>query len=375
MGSTNWNSCCCGSPVMECKTPTGTHSDQCQPEHHHFMEEYQKTLIGDIPKVKTKLEWRDTLGAISARSGFGRNNYNIQPGLYCAGNPGPDSPVLVTANYKLSFDALRKELDSLSVWILVLDTAGINVWCSAGKGTFSAEEVSTRVKQVELEKLVRHRKLILPQLSATGVCAKDVKRYCDFTVIWGPIQAIDIKPFLSNRMKADPTMRRITFPLRERLALIPVELYALRKYMLWTMLVVFLLSGIGSEIFSFHAAWTRGLLLIAACLAGIFAGVVTTPILLPWIPGRAFSLKGAITGIILGAGVVWMFWNGINGYEAAALLLCTTSVASFLAMNFTGATPFTSPSGVEKEMRKAIPLQSVAVLVLVVGWIGSVFIV
>ena len=80
---------------------------------------------------------RDYCGTIGARLGLNRSTYLITPGLYCTGQPTPASPVVVTANYKLSFDALRKELSGESVWILVLDTRGINIWCAAGKGTFS----------------------------------------------------------------------------------------------------------------------------------------------------------------------------------------------------------------------------------------------
>jgi CO dehydrogenase/acetyl-CoA synthase gamma subunit (corrinoid Fe-S protein) len=75
------------------------------------------------------------------RWGIGRHRYRIEPGLYAVGTPGSDSPVLVTANYKMSFDALRRELGGLDAWILVLETDGINVWCAAGKGTFGTEEV------------------------------------------------------------------------------------------------------------------------------------------------------------------------------------------------------------------------------------------
>jgi hypothetical protein len=42
-------------------------------------------------------------------------------------------------------------------------------------------------------------------------------------------------------------------------------------------------------------------------------------------------------------------------------------------MNFTGSTPYTSPSGVEKEMRKAIPLQALAALIAVAAWVGAGF--
>jgi hypothetical protein len=43
-------------------------------------------------------------------------------------------------------------------------------------------------------------------------------------------------------------------------------------------------------------------------------------------------------------------------------------------MNFTGSTPFTSPSGVEKEMRKAIPLQASALLIAMIAWVGAAFV-
>jgi hypothetical protein len=42
-------------------------------------------------------------------------------------------------------------------------------------------------------------------------------------------------------------------------------------------------------------------------------------------------------------------------------------------MNFTGSTPFTSPSGVEKEMRKAMPLQAAVALIALVAWVGAAF--
>ena len=65
------------------------------------------TPIGDVPVVSTRLEMADRLGAWKARWGIGRMQYRVAPGLYAVGNPTPDSPVLVSANYKLSFDRLR----------------------------------------------------------------------------------------------------------------------------------------------------------------------------------------------------------------------------------------------------------------------------
>jgi hypothetical protein len=153
-----------------------------------------------------------------------------------------------------------------------------------------------------------------------------------------------------------------------------VELSLLQKYLLWVLPVVFIISGVGMDLFSFSRAWHRGIMAIAACAAGIFSGAVAVPVLLPWIPGKAFSVKGSIVGIILGTVVAGLFLGGFRMLDATALVLLTTALSSYLAMNFTGSTPFTSPSGVEKEMRMAIPGQAVAVLISIALWIGSAFV-
>ena len=113
---------------------------------------------------------------------------------------------------------------------------------------------------------------------------------------------------------------------------------------------------------------------LTAYAAGILGGAVAAPILLPWIPGRAFALKGTLTGIVAGLAVVIAFRNSLIWVEATALLLITIVISSYLAMNFTGSTPFTSPSGVEKEMRRAIPLQAAVALIAVVAWVSAAFV-
>jgi hypothetical protein len=282
--------------------------------------------------------------------------------------------VLVTANYKLTIDELRKNLKDISAWILVLDTRGINVWCAAGKDLFSTAELINRVERSKLKEVVSHKKLILPQLAATGVAAHVIKKELGFKVVYGPVRAHDIPKFLANDLAAEPAMRKVTFGLLERMILIPVELTHLPKPSFWILLAAFVVSGIGTHFFSFSAAWLRGVMLAVAYVTGILAGAVITPILLPWIPVRSFAVKGAIIGAISSAGIVLWFRNDLEISAALALMLCTTAVGSYLAMNFTGSTPFTSPSGVEKEMRKAIPLQASALLIALIAWVGSAFV-
>ena len=339
----------------------------------HFVEAFVDTPIGPIPRIKTQLERTDFLGTINARLGIQRNEYKIAPGLYCVGDPGQDSPVLVTANYKLSFDTLRRELTFFDAWLLIVDTRGINVWCAAGNALFSTREVVRCVNQSMLKKVVRHSQLILPQLAATGVSAHQVKKESGFKVLWGPVRAKDIQRFVANGYKVDSAMRRVTFSIWERIVLIPVELSQLPKPTMWLLPVIFLLSGIGTDLFSIGDAFSRGLMLLVAYAAGILAGAVASPVLLPWIPSRAFALKGMLIGAAAGLAVAAIFYSSTIWVEALALLLITMVISSYLAMNFTGSTPFTSPSGVEKEMRKAIPLQAAVTLIALVAWVGAAF--
>ena len=327
-----------------------------------------------MPRVKTTMTGRDRFGTVKARTGIARTNYKVIPGLYCVGTPGPESPVIVTANYKLSFDALRKELAGIDAWILVVDTRGINVWCAAGKGTFSTEEVAFQVKATHLAEVVSHRELILPQLAATGVAAYELKKKCGFRGVFGPIQAAHIPRFLRNGKQADETMRAVTFTLRERLALVPVEIWLLWKLLLIVLLVIFVLSGIDPDVYSLAATWTRGSAAAVATLLAILAGAMATPILLPWIPGRQFWLKGMQVGALTGIAAVLLSSGRTSIIGDLGLWVWTVVITSYLAMNFTGSTPYTSLSGVEKEMRRGLPLQIGGAALALVLWVAAPFI-
>ena len=326
----------------------------------------------DVPTVSTRLGLVDRLGRWRVRWGIGRSRYRIPPGLYRVGTPDPSSPVLVTANYKLSFDALRSELQGVDAWVLVLDTMGVNVWCAAGKGTFGTDELVRQVETTGLAEVVSHRKLVAPQLGAPGVAAHEVRRICGFKVVYGPVRARDIPAFLESGMRATDDMRRVTFSLGDRVELVGVELAWVVKWVVPIVAVMVLLAG-GESILD---RTRTGMLTASPILAGVLAGVVLVPIFLPWIPGRAFSLKGAILGAIV-VGATLALTPGVHSVAASIqVFLLGTAVASFLAMQFTGATTFTSPSGVEWEMRRALPLQigaaviagGIAVVRIFGGW-------
>ncbi|MEK7826367.1 MAG: mercury methylation corrinoid protein HgcA, partial [Thermodesulfobacteriota bacterium] len=140
-------SACCASGAGETRTSL-PRLDQ------GFVIGSVSTPAGSVPRVSSELQWRDHWGAVKARWGVGRMDYAVDPGLYALGNPHRESPVLVSANYKMSFDELRSALPGRDLWILALDTKGINVWCAAGKGTFGTEELVGRIESSGLNQVV-----------------------------------------------------------------------------------------------------------------------------------------------------------------------------------------------------------------------------
>jgi hypothetical protein len=277
-------------------------------------------------------------------------NYKVEPGIYSIGKPDENSPVLVTANYKLTFDSLRKELTGLNLWILVLNTKGVNVWCAAGKGTFGTKELVFRIKAVKLGEIVKHRTLILPQLGATGVAAHAVNKLSGFHVVYGPVRASDIPEFLKAGMKATLEMREVKFTIKDRVVLTPVDLVYWMKPLVLFFGALFVLSAIGIGRF--------GLSELIGFLGAVITGCVMTPILLPWIPGRAFSLKGALLGMIWAVACIFFDggFAGLGILKATSYILLLPAVSAYTAMNFTGSSTYTSPTGVNKEMHIAIPV-------------------
>ena len=305
--------------------------------------------ISSQPKVlstRARLTAANTWDHFLARVGVKRNEHRVEPGLYALGKPTPDSPVFVSANYTLSFDALRSSLEGLDAYILVLDTKGINVWCAAGKGTFGTDEIVKRVFDTQLKDVVTHRKLILPQLGAPGVAAHEVKKRTGFWVEYGPVRAADLPEYLKTHT-ASPEMRKVEFPLRDRLVLIPVDVIRLIPYTLAAAILMYFAGG-----------WLSSL----ATITTVLAGTVLFPILLPWIPTHNFSTKGFLVGALAALPFAlspflrhpnWSWYHQVG--QTLEFLLAMPAVTAFIALNFTGSTTYTSRSGVKREMFAYIP--------------------
>jgi ubiquinone/menaquinone biosynthesis C-methylase UbiE len=247
----------------------------------------------------------------------------VRPGLYAVGNPTPDSPVLVTGNFDLTVRRLVQSIDGrLDAWVLVADSSGINVWCAAGGGYFTADKVIAAVRSSDVEKVVNHHALILPQLCANGVDGWRIRKETGWGVHWGPVRAADIPAYLAANRKKTDAMRRVRFPLKDRLEMVSVTV---GFYGLLILVPVFLF-------------WRSLLLPIAASLLGLsyFYAVMH-----PWLAGRD-GLQKSIPLILIalaGLATYQMLGNAMPAPQIFHWAVGVTGLAFFTAAELQGMSP------------------------------------
>jgi hypothetical protein len=330
------------------------------------------TAISAI-KTTSSLTFNDFFGAMKARWAINRNNYKVAPGLYSLGNPDENTSVFVTANYKLSFDTLRKNLSELNAWILVLDTKGVNVWCAAGKGTFGTEELINKIESANLANIVSHKKLILPQLGAVGIAAHEIKQKTGFSVKYGPVEAKDIKKYLANNYISDSQMRTVEFNTIQRLKLVPVELVGgLQQFFIFVAAFI-ILSGINKSGYSLDIAFEKGIRSALFITIAYLSGTIICPLLIPIFPFRRFSLNGILIGLILSTLTLFIGFSEISILEKVAWIFMIPAINAYVFLNFTGCTTYTSLSGVLKEMKTFIPIIIIIFAIGFISWIISNF--
>ncbi len=142
-------------------------------------------------------------------------------------------------------------------------------------------------------------------------------------------------------------MRRVEFPLKDRLVLTPVEF-------VHTALPMFIVAAL---------LWfLAGPVAALAAVSAVLAGTVLFPVLLPYIPTRDFSIKGLILGLVIAIPFAFSFGTNpmlpgwANAAGAVTALLIIPAVIAYSALNFTGCTTFTSRTGVKKEIFRYVPV-------------------
>lgn len=320
----------------------------------------------DIMKTDPLVTSNDKKEHALIRLGYRRMEHKVEPGLYSLGNPQAASPVFVTGNYKLSFDALRMNLKGIDSYILVIDTEGINVWCAAGKGTFGTDELVSKIESSGLKDVVSHKEIILPQLGAPGVAAHEVKRRTGFNVVYGPVRAEDVKAFVEAGKKTSGDMRIVKFPLKDRLVLIPVELKNFLTFAVIFSIIGYLLAGAVG---------------LAVVLVIYVAGLVLFPILFPYLPSKYYTVKGMSLGALVSVPLIAITlcaWSSMPMIEAASfeisIVLFCVAFVGYLGLDWTGCTPYPSRTGVRREIFRFIPmLAAMAIIATALAAIAGMF--
>ena len=252
--------------------------------------------------------------------------FPTRTGLRVVGAPGPDSPVFVTCNYDLTVRRVLEALKGLDCYVLVAPSKGINVWCAAGGGMFNAHSVTSAVKTSRIGERVNHRRLILPQLSAPGIDVTRVEQESGWRCAFGPVYARDIPAFVASNFCKTDEMRRVKFPLRDR-----IEMAVMWAGMLSAVVVIPLaIFGAGSMPGALALIWGFSLFLF------VFYAQV-----LRFVPGPTGIIKVGLLGLV-GVAIVVAYGLTLGAWSTASLAgwsLAVLIVALVLGFDLDGSSP------------------------------------
>ncbi len=262
--------------------------------------------------------------------------FPTRTGLIRIGSPDRDAPVLLTCNFRLTVERVRRALRGVDAYLLVANSRGINVWCAATGGLFTNHDVVSVLKTSGIEDLVDHRNVILPQLAATGIESEVVHQKTGWRVVWGPVYAKAIPLFLQRGFVKTVAMRSVSFLWTERLEMtfawaFPISLLALLLLPFWregVLPIVALIWAAASLVFLGFPLYQRRLRGTKKHVGFVFFsfGERGLPVIL-WI----FFLIG-LTGYTLLAGE--FSWAPILRWGLASFV-----VLLILGIDVTGSTP------------------------------------
>jgi NAD-dependent dihydropyrimidine dehydrogenase PreA subunit len=278
------------------------------------------------------MAWRDWLAEI-LETGFRLVPFRTRTGVRSVGRPDRSSPVLLTGNYDLTVRRVLRALRGIDAWLVVADSHGVNVWCAASGGHLGTHQVVTALKIAGLESRVVHRQVIVPQLAATGIEAKEVRRRTGWIVRFGPTDARDIPAYLAANHDKTEAMRLVRFAVRERLEMAaawatPISLGAVAIGWRHLYGALALVWGLAAAVFLGYDRLPLGergrqVAVAAAAAAGTLI---------------ALAAGGALT---LGSALAW----------SAGAIACV----GLLTFDFAGSTP-TAPAGLFEEKQLQVVL-------------------
>jgi len=126
----------------------------------------------------------------------------VLPGLYEVNAPKPESPLMVTTNFSITYFAVNNEVEGSGwpAWLLVADAEGMSVLTAWAAGKFDAERIAKAVKASNIEGKISHKKLIIPGQVAV-LMGELEESLPGWQIMVGPKEAVDIPSFLKVMWK------------------------------------------------------------------------------------------------------------------------------------------------------------------------------
>jgi len=124
---------------------------------------------------------------------------SVKPGLYRVGEPNENSPLLVTSNYALTFSLVKSDIErgKISAWLLVIDTEGTSVESAVAGRKFTAEKIAEAVKEHNLDKIVKHKSIIIPG-KAARIAGELEDLLKDWRIFVGPRESSDLPKYIKE---------------------------------------------------------------------------------------------------------------------------------------------------------------------------------
>ncbi len=298
---------------------------------------YGTDVAADMQPLPLKLGLLDYTKAFVSWALLFYRLFAVRPGLYFTGERDESAPLLVTCNNFLTVFLLARRIARRNVRLLVIDTNGVNVWCSAAKGGFSAAEIIDKARHFGLIKEEQHTNIILPKLCLSGVRLSDLSS-AGMRAVIGPLYARDLPDYLDKGKFENRVRDRISFGFQARaFAALPTAF----QFFYWFL-------GVYAVTF-----WmlTSSIIWAATGLAFLY------PLLFPFLPGKRFAVKGIYLGFaasILTAGYLSVVRFDIKSLLFWVLFNFATSI--FIALSFTGNSPISNYDNVRKETAHFLPV-------------------
>ncbi|MFI5395029.1 MAG: HgcAB-like fusion protein [Candidatus Binatia bacterium] len=280
------------------------------------------------------MSWRDWLAEI-VETCFRLVPVPVRTGVRIIGRPHRDSPVFLTGNYDLTVRRVLRALRGLDAYLVVANSHGVNVWCASSGGHLGTHQVVTALKVARLEDNVVHREVIVPQLAATGVEGKEVRRRTGWIVRFGPADAKHIRDYLAASKHKTEAMRQVTFGWRERLEMAVA----------WATPMWVLATAVAAR----HRLGAAVLVWVLA--PAVFLVYDRLPLRERW---RQIAVGASAA---LGANVVVSLTGGLTALAALTWSAGALAVVWVLTFDFAGSSP-NAPAGLfeEKDFRVVLDL-------------------